>query len=199
MLEDMVDPVRSARPLSSAECVHRKSLIGFRAACEQTWGGEGLAAIGGLLPQDVRERTAGIRPLPDWIPLDDLIAWHVAAWNGPAAQDETVMARHARLTVDQGFGRVKRIVIAALTPQTLAARVGALWKEEYTTGRLQLLALGERSVQLALCDHKYVEIPLMRFIITEVYRYVLGMTRARNVSASYAMREGSLTVTLRWQ
>jgi len=195
----MVEPVRSARPHPAAACVQRKSLIGFRAACEQTWGEDGLAAIGGALPEDVRERTAGIRPLPDWIPLDDLIAWHVAAWNGPAKQDEVVMARHARLTVDQGFGRVKRVVIAALSPHALAARVGPLWRDEYTTGRLQTLGVSERSVQLALSDHKYVEIPLMRFIIAEVYRHVLSMTRARNVAASYAVHEATLTVTLRWQ
>jgi hypothetical protein len=39
------------------------------------------------------------------------------------------MTRHARLTVDQGFGRVKRFVIAALTPHGLAERVGPLWRE----------------------------------------------------------------------
>ena len=195
----MVEPVRSARPQPAGACVQRKSLIGFRAACEQTWGEDGIAAIGGALPEDVRERTAGIRPLPDWIPLDDLIAWHVAAWNGPAQQDEVVMARHARLTVDQGFGRVKRTLIAALSPQALAARVGPLWRDEYSTGKLETLAFSERSVQLALSEHKYVEIPLMRFIIAEVYRHVLSMTRARNVAASYAVHDTSLTVTLRWQ
>lgn len=121
----------SIRPRTSGALVHRKSLIGFRAVCEQMWGKPGVDAICAGLEPEVRERTAGLLPLPDWIPLDDLIAWHMAVWTGPANRDEAVMVRHARLTVDQGFGRVKRIVIAALTPQLLASRVVALWRDEY--------------------------------------------------------------------
>lgn len=194
----MPGPLRSVAPSQRVALVRRKSLIGFRAACEQTWGEDGLAAIGGVLPKDVRERTAGLRPLPEWLPLDDLIAWHVAVWDGPAKQEETVMARHARLTVDQGFGRVKRVVIAALSPHALAARVGPLWRDEYSTGQLQTIATDERSVQLSLRDHKYVELPLMRFVITEAYRHVLSMTRARNVTAAYAVHDAALNVLLRW-
>ncbi|HET8935542.1 MAG TPA: hypothetical protein VFN67_18970 [Polyangiales bacterium] len=195
----MVGPLISARPSGAPALVRRKSLIGFRAASEQTWGEAGIAAISRALPEAVRERTVGLRPLPAWIPLDDLIAWHVAVWNGPAQQDEVVMTRHARLTVDQGFGRVKRVMIAALSPHGLAARVGPLWREEYSTGRLETLALDEHSVQLLLTQHKYVEIPLMRLIIVEAYRHVLGMTRARDVTASYALVDGALRVILRWR
>jgi hypothetical protein len=60
------------------------------------------------------------------------------------------------------------------------------------------LSIDEQIVQLALTDHAYVEIPLMRYIISEVYRYVLGMTRAQNVRVTHAVRETSLLVTLRW-
>jgi len=181
-----------------AALVHRKSLIGFRAASAQLWGEAGMSAISRELPADVRDRTAGILPLPDWIPLEDLIAWHMAVWNGPAKREEVLMTRHARLTVDHGFGRVKRLLIGALTPRALAARVATLWRDEYSTGRLEIRALNERSVQLALTDHAYVEIPLMRMIIAEVYRYVLSMTRAKNVTVSHFVRDGALLVNLRW-
>jgi hypothetical protein len=174
-------------------------LIGFRAASEQTWGEQGIAAISGALPEAVRERTVGLRPLPEWIPLDDLIAWHMAAWYGPAQQDEAVMTRHARLTVDQGFGRVKRVVIAALSPHGLAARVGPLWREEYSTGHLETSSIDEHSVQLLLSQHKYVELPLMRLIIVEAYRHILSMTRARDVTAVHAVADGALRVILRWR
>ena len=79
----------------SGSClVHRKSLVGFRAACQQMWGASGYESLCRDLPADVRERTAGMRPLPDWNPLGDLIAWHLAVWNGPAKRDETIMTRH---------------------------------------------------------------------------------------------------------
>jgi hypothetical protein len=194
----MVGPIASVRPQSKGGLVRRKSLIGFRAACEAMWGKSGIEQICKELPDEVRERTAGLQPLPEWIPLEDLIAWHVAVWNGPAKLEEATMTRHARLTVDQGFGRVKRVVIAALSPHLLATRVAALWRDEYSTGQLETLAVEDNSVQLALYHHPYVDIPLMRYIIAEVYRYVLSMTRARNVSVTHAVRGSALIVTLRW-
>jgi len=149
----MVGSVRpSARPRVAKGLVHRKSLIGFRAACEQMWGPIGYEAICAALPADVSDRTAGMRPLPDWIPLDDLIAWHEAVWNGPAKRDEQTMTQHIRLTVDQGFGRVKKFLLSMSTPQSLAPRVVSLWREEYSTGRLEATSIEEQSVVLRLSD-----------------------------------------------
>lgn len=190
----------SIRPRPPASgLVRRRSLIGFRAACEQMWGMAGIETICRDVPADVRERTAGLLPLPEWIPLEDLIAWHMAVWHGLAKRDEPTMTRHARLTVDQGFGRVKRFMISMLSPESLAARVVALWRDEYSNGQLETLSVSEGCVQLALTDHAYVEIPLMRYIIAEVYRYVLSMTRAGNVTGSHALQRGALVVTLRWE
>lgn len=155
--------------------------------------------ISAELPSETRERTAGLRPLPDWLPLDDLIAWHVVVWNGLAKRDEAIMTRHARLTVDQGFGRVKRFVVSALSPESLAARVVALWDDEYSTGRLEARLVEPHVITLALTDHAYVESALMRYIIAEVYRYILSMTRARNVTVAHARRDASCVVTLRWE
>lgn len=159
---------------------------------------DGVQSIAGELPADVRERTAGLRPLPDWIPLEDLIAWHVAVWNGPAKRDEKVMMDHARRTVDQGFGRVKRLLISMATAQTLAPRVAALWNDEYSTGILEATLLEPNSATLVLRDHPYVHHPLMRDVIAEVFRYVLSMSRTKNVCAVHTVREERLVVVLRW-
>jgi hypothetical protein len=163
------------------------------------WGKSGLEEICKALPVAVCERTAGLSPMPDWLPLDDLIAWHMTVWNGPAARDVAVMTRHARLTVDQGFGRVKKFVIGAMSPEFLTTRVVSLWDDEYTTGRLQASSATPHVIELALSDHAYVEIPLMRLIISEAFRHILSMTRARNVTVVHARRDASLVVTLRWE
>jgi hypothetical protein len=188
----------SARPRAAEGLVHRKSLIGFRAACEQMWGPIGYEAIRAALPAEVSERTAGMRPLPDWIPLDDLIAWHEAVWNGPAKREEQIMTQHIHATVDQGFGRVKRFLLGMSTPQSLAPRVVSLWREEYSTGRLAATAIQERSVVLTLSDHPYVELPLMRYVIAEVFHYVVSLTHAEDVTVTYGVRETGLVVVLRW-
>jgi hypothetical protein len=181
-----------------AALVHRKSLIGFRTACEQMWGSAGYESLCRDLPADVRERTAGMRPLPDWILLEDLIAWHLAVWNGPAKRDEEIMTQHIHATVDQGFGRVKRFLLSVSTPHTLAPRVVALWRDEYSTGRLEATSLEARSIHLTLRDHAYVEVPLMRFVITEVFRYIVSLTKVKHVSAVPAVRDSALVVVLHW-
>jgi hypothetical protein len=178
--------------------VQKKSLIGFRTACEQMWGPEGYEAICAALPADVAERTAGLRPLPDWVRLEDLVAWHFAVWNGPARRDESIMTQHIHATVDQGFGKVKRLFLSMQTPQSLAPRVVSLWRDEYSTGFLEASSLEERSVQLSLREHSYVDIGLMRYVITEVFRYVVSLTSARDVTAVHTVRDGALIVVLRW-
>jgi hypothetical protein len=179
--------------------VDRKSLIGFRAACERLWGRAGYERICEALPPAVRERTAGMLPLPKWNAVEDLIAWHHAVWNGPAGHDEKVMTQHIHATVDQGFGRVKKFLLSVSTPRSLAPRVAALWREEYSTGRLEATFPEERAVHLTLSDHPYVDDPLMRFVISEVFRYVLSMTRIKRVSVAYGGRASSLEVVLRWE
>jgi hypothetical protein len=179
--------------------VERKSLIGFREACEQLWGRAGYERICEALPADVRERTAGLRPLVKWIPVDDLIAWHRAVWNGPAAHDEKVMIQHTHATVDRGFGRVKKFFLNMATPRTLAPRVAALWRDEYSTGRLEATFVDDQAVQLKLSGHPFVDDPLMRFVISEVFRYVLSMTRVKRVSGSHAVLASSLVVFLGWE
>ena len=190
--------MQTAKALAERPLVDRKSLIGFRAACEQMWGPAGYATICDRLPPDVRERTAGMRPLVKWNPVEDLIAWHHAVWDGPVARDERQMTRHIHATVDMGFGRVKRFLLGMSTPRTLAPRVAALWRDEYSTGRLEASFPEESVVQLDLSDHPYVDEPLMRFVIAEVFRYVVSMTRVKQVSATHGLRLSSLVVVLRW-
>jgi hypothetical protein len=90
-------------------------------------------------------------------------------------------------------------MISLLTPELLAARVVALWRDDYSTGRLETVSIDAHSVQLMLSDHAYVELPLMRYIISEVYRYILSMTRVPNVTVTHAVRDASLLVTLHWE
>ena len=178
--------------------MHRKSLVGFRTACERMWGKTGYESLCRDLSADVRDRTAGMSPLPDWNALEDLIAWHLAVWNGPAKHDEKIMAQLIDGSVDHGFGYVKRFLLSVSTPQSLAPRVVALWREEFSTGRLEASLLEPRSVQLTLHDHPYVAIPLMRLVMAEVYRYVVSLTKAKHVSAVHAVHGSALVVVLRW-
>jgi hypothetical protein len=194
----MTASIRPPANDTSTPLVHRTSLLGFRAAVEAMWGAQGLEEVKRGLHRDVRERTAGMIPLAQWLPVSDLIDWHLAVWNGPAGRDEAVFGRHVRVTVDQGFGRVKRLLLSLSTPKSLAPRVAALWRDEYSTGRLEILRIEDRSVELGLSDHPYVEIPLMQSVIAEVYRHVVSLTQVKDVTGVRALREGKLVVIIRW-
>ena len=61
-------------------------------------------------------------------------------------------------------------------------------------------SLEERSVQLILSDHPYVDLPLMRYVIAEVFRYVVGMTQRRGRDrVAMPCASASLVVLLRWE
>ena len=38
----------------------------------------------------------------------------------------------------------------------------------------------------------------MRYVIAEVFRYVVSLTKAENVTSVHAIRDASLVVVLRW-
>ena len=192
----------SGRPSPKAgeerSLVRRKSLVGFRIACELIWGPAGYRAVCADLPPDVSERTSGMRPLPDWVVLDDLIAWNVAVWNVVAKRDEKLMTAQIRTAIDQGYGRVKRGLLALSTPRTLVPRVASLWQDEYSTGRLTATAVEGQRMQLTLRDHPYVEHPLMRFVISEAFRYIVSLSQVEDVTAVHEARNSKLVVVLRW-
>src|SRR5258708_12343639 len=87
----------------NAPLVHRRSLLGFRAACEAMWGAERLVEVTRGLRHEVRDRTAGMLPLPEWLPVDDLIDWHLAVWNGPAPPHQDVFTPPIPPPLHQAF------------------------------------------------------------------------------------------------
>jgi hypothetical protein len=161
------------------------------------WGNEGIRQIAEALPAEVRDHTTSFVPLPEWVPVDDLIAWHVAVRNGPG-RDDAVFKQHIHLTVDQGFGRVKRLLLSMATPHTLAPRAAALWRDEYSSGQLEAQPIDKHSVMLTLTDHPYVHHALMRSVISEAYRYVISLTSAKIVKAETLSKPDALVVRMRW-
>jgi hypothetical protein len=161
------------------------------------FGNDGCRKIIEALPEEVRERTASVAPMPEWVLVDDLIAWHVAV-RTDLGRDNATFTRHVHKTVDQGFGKVKRMLLRMATPHTLAPRAAALWRDEYSSGRLTARTIDERCVTLTLRDHPYVRHPLMQSVITEAYRYIVSLTAAETVTAESTVESNELTVRMHW-
>jgi hypothetical protein len=178
--------------------VRRKNVLGFRLACEETWGKRGLDRAVALLPAPIREATAGLMPIDEWIPEEFIVAWAQATWEGPAQRNETEYRAFVSLTIKHGFGRVKKLLLRMMAPAQIAPRAPELWRGEHTTGSLDVEVLGPNHMRARLNDHPYVETPLLRLAVAEAFRAVVALTRAANVVETHPPRGAPLLITLRW-
>lgn len=179
--------------------VQRKNVLGYRLACEEMWGKHGLACVVKLLPDAIREATAGLMPLDEWIPEEFIVAWAQAVWDGPAERNEAVFRAYVSLTIKHGFGRVKKFLLRRMEPTQIVPRAPALWRGEHTTGILHVELVGPHQMSVRLQDHPYVETPLLRLAVAEAFRAVVALTRAANVTETHAPRGAPLLVNLRWE
>ena len=178
--------------------VHRKNVLGFRIACEEIWGESGLKRTVASLPVATRDATAGLIPLDTWIPVEFMIAWWTAIWEGPANRNEAQYRLYVASTARHGFGRVKKIFLRSLPPTFLAQHAANLWKEEYTTGSLAADVVSPCHLRGRLSDHPYVDNPLTRIAIAEALRTVVSLTRARDVTVMHAAHGSRLIIDVRW-
>jgi hypothetical protein len=178
--------------------VHRKNVIGFRAASEELWGRGVYEQIVAALPPDVQRATAGLRPMEPWVPEGFIAAWAEAVWRGPARCDEAQMRRYVGASVAHGFGRVRRFFLQIMTPEAVVERAVALWREEHTTGVLRAELHGVAGARVQLSDHPYVETPVLRLALGEALRYIVGLTRARNVTEAHNARGNPLIIDIKW-
>ena len=173
-------------------------MLGFRAVCEETWGTEVYERTVALLPSSVRDATAGLRPIEEWVDERYIIAWADAVWRGPARQDEALMRRFVAAMMAFGFGRVRRFFLQRMTPETLIPRTPGIWRQEHTTGILEAESVRPGLVYVRLSDHPYLDSPLTRLAIAESIRFATSLTRAKNVTEKHASYGRPLRVDIAW-
>ncbi len=181
-----------------APMVHRKNVVGFRQACEEMWGREGLARVTQALSPAVRDATVGLLPLPEWLPVECMSEWAEAVWLGPAMRDEARYRVYVSKAICLGFGRVKQFLLGMLTPERLMQRTGELWRGEYSTGELRGEIVGPGRCRLVLDHHPYIERTTLRLAVAESFRTSLSLTRAREVTETHPPAGRPLVVTIRW-
>ncbi len=164
-------------------------LTAFRTAAADVFGAEGAAALAMI---------AIPTPPPKWIPEADLIAGAHALWEGPARRERARYNAFIQRQVELGSGRVQRMLLSLASPRRVIDRAPAIWSSEHTHGELTVDQLGERSAILRLGEHPYVETPQARATIAEVFRHIVSLTRAGEVSESHALERGVLVVRLSW-
>jgi hypothetical protein len=164
--------------------VRRRYLATMREATLKMWGQEGLDAVAGALPEDVRQATVAAPVLAeDWLPSRYVMAWMSAVWTTRAARQPKVLSQFIDVHTELGFGRVRRFFLSFATPDMVIEKAPALWKDDNRGGELVVTDRGPGRATMELRDHEYATTQLSRFCITELIRAILVRSRASNVSA----------------
>ncbi len=180
-------------------CVRQSVFAALRETALELWGRDGLQAIGQRLGDEVARRETVDTGIvgPTWLPERWLMEWHQAVWSGPAAANEVVFNRFIHRTVQQGFGRVRKLLLNLVTPPTLITRAAELWRDEHTHGELSARVDGKIGV-LMLRDHPFAHNKLSALVLAESMRHAASLSRCKSASQTHALTPAGLEVRLTW-
>jgi hypothetical protein len=191
--------------LSSEPAVHGTIVLGFLRAAERMWGSIGQKQIAERLSPEARAALLDQLLTPfTWLPERLVIEGWEAVYDGPLKRDGAALDAFVDRSIDEGWGRVQRALIAVMTPGVLARRAPELWAKEHSTGVLEAKLLENEAVA-TLRDHPYVATSLMRRVNTESFRYLVSLSRVGVVKASHgltasgASNDRALVMRLSWR
>lgn len=181
-------------------CARRTIFLALRQAAIELWGQEGLRQISGGMSSQARARC--IEPLvfgEEMLPERFVLEWYEAVWEGPAGRNHPLYDRFLDTMMDHGFGKVRKFLLGVATPAIVVRKCGELWRQDHTHGSLEVRIVTDHHFELTLSDHPYLETPLGRSSIAEIYRYALSLARARSVHAKHWLNSPrTLTVRIDW-
>ncbi len=178
----------------------RTIFSGFRRAAIDLWNEEGLREIGARMSDDARLRSVDALVIQEeMLPERFVLEWYVAVWEGPAGRDRALYNRFLNRMMDHGFGRVRKFLLGMATPSLLLRKSAELWRHDHTHGELTYAPISAGSAHVRLTDHPYVETPLARSSIAEIYRYAVSLARVSATADHRLADERTLLVHISWK
>jgi hypothetical protein len=178
------------------------SITAYREAVLAMSGKSGLEDVLSRMPLTTRLATDGTTPAPQWIPVGYVIDWCSAIWEGPSRRERALYNAFIHKQVALGFGRIERLILKTVSPQTLVQRGPGLWSKQHTHGELTVALPEPKQAILRLSDHPYADMPQARATLAEVFRHLITLTGEKEVTESHRMIvEGNvrvLVVRLDW-
>lgn len=199
-----IAPAEHAYAMQSAQkynmTVRGTVLMGFREAALASWGEAGLQQIGALLSEPARRDTVDVAAVSIvWMPETYVLEWYRALWYGPCGSSRDAFRRFLDRMIDAGFGRVRKMLVALASPETILQKAPNLWQHDHSHGTLSVVAIEADSAKVSLTDHPYTETSIARVAIAEIYRYCLQLCRTGEVvEVHYREPNGTFIVCLRW-
>ncbi len=176
-------------------------LLAFRSAALTLWGTAGWRDIVERLPPRTREVLVAdnLVVAVGWVPERYMLDLAEAVCAGPALGSHEAYREFVGHVIALGFGRVRRLLVQFAPPGAVLKRAPELWRHDHTHGELDVAIEDRRAV--VHMDHPVLTTtPLSRQTASEMFRSVLGLTRARDVVEEHGLEpDGRLKVVLRWQ
>jgi hypothetical protein len=127
-----------------------------------------------------------------------MLALADAVFAGPAGR--SVGAYHAFVgnQVRLGFGRVRRMLLHLAPPELVLERAPELWRHDHSDGEL-VVAVEGKHAHVEIVDHPHATTDVACLTAAEIFRCVLSLTRASQVTSTYRRtRPRCLEVQLGW-
>lgn len=172
----------------------------YREAAIVVWGGAFVDEIIAKLDDEMRDTYRAEAVLPEWIEERFFTVFIDAladAVGGDLSNADFI--RWVDIVMERGFGESRGLFTSLANPFFVLRRAQELWNSEHTTGILVNAPLGTHSARLTVRDHPLLGSPATRAALTESFRYVIHMTGAREVTASYELTpDGQMHVVIAW-
>lgn len=92
------------------------------------------------------------------------------------------------------------MLVRLATPRLLARRAPELWRRDHSHGDVEVTVLDAVRLRLRLSDHPWVRDPVMRRFQARSFRYILSLTRVRDLGTVESTDAGgALVMTATWR
>jgi hypothetical protein len=173
----------------------------LHVAVRDTWGGAALDAVVAALPADVARATIGPEFVAlRWYPTSHLMAWQAAIFEVSARGSHEEYAACIDRSLDVSIGVVRRLFMKVVTPRAIGERAAEMWRHFHSQGKVEIDWRSETSGRITLADHPYAQDALGRHTFAEMIRYMLALSRAKDVRESHGLDgSGRVAVTASWR
>ena len=175
-------------------------LVAFHAAVMRTYGEAGWTSVVENLGADARADLlpGGLLRGAGWVAEKHMMELASAIHEGPCDGDDGSYRRLLAVTIDQGFGRIRKLFVQLASPAMLLTRAPELWKHDHSHGSLKLEH--EEGMAIITIEHPVlVSTRLGALTAAEMFRYIVTLTRVQSVTEQHVQRRANvLDITIHW-
>lgn len=176
-------------------------LVAFRAATVRRWDLATWQSAIATLPEAARDQMfpGGLPLSTGWVAEKHMMALSAALRAGPCQGSDAKYRELLRGSIDEGFGRVRKLFMQLAPPEKVLGRAPDLWRHDHTHGEL-IVEPGEQTARVIVRHPVLLSTALSCLTLAEMFRYILALTRVPEVWSEYERETSTeLRIQFRWK